>query len=59
MAVMSRVIATYAKQKKRTKIIYGSTPSVPTMPSRITAAFMHLDRQSTAIAKIGAVVRLM
>jgi len=48
----------YAREKKRMRMLYGFTPSVPTIPSLITVGLMHCAAQSIAIARIGAVVRL-
>ena len=39
-------------------MLYGFTPSVPTIPSLMTVGLMHCAAQRIAIARIGAVVRL-
>jgi hypothetical protein len=56
---MSKVMEMYAREKNNIRILYGFIPSLPTIPARITLGPMHCAAQRTAMARMGAVVRLI
>jgi hypothetical protein len=49
----------YAREKNNIRILYGFIPSLPTIPARITLGPRHCAAQRMAMARMGAVVRLM